>query len=102
MDEIVPIKRVEQKILLIRNQKVILDSDLAELYGVETKYLVRAVKRNITRFPGDFMFQLNEEEFINLRFHFGTSSQWRFSDSGAVRWGHLTAPTIYFCRWEIS
>ncbi len=50
--------------------------NLAELYGVETKFLVRAVKRNLSRFPADFMFQLNQKEFENLRFHFGTSSQW--------------------------
>ncbi len=53
-----------------------LDADLAELYGVETKMLVRAVKRNIDRFPADFMIQLNREEFENLRFQFGTSSRW--------------------------
>ena len=56
--------------------KVILDSDLAELYGVETKQLVRSVKRNLARFPKDFMFQLNKNEFEILRSHFGTSSQW--------------------------
>jgi phage regulator Rha-like protein len=61
---------------LIRGHKVILDADLAALYGVETKQLIRAVKRNLPRFPGDFMFQLNEEEFENLRYHSGTSSQW--------------------------
>ncbi len=53
-----------------------LDADLAGLYGVETKILVRAVKRNLARFPGDFMFQLSRDEFENLRFHFGTSSSW--------------------------
>ena len=53
-----------------------LDADLAELYGVDTKMLVKAVKRNIDRFPADFMFQLDEEEFKNLRFQFGTSSRW--------------------------
>jgi hypothetical protein len=61
---------------LIPGQKVMLDSDLAELYGVETQYLIKAVKRNLLRFPDDFMFQLNKEESENLRFHFGTSSQW--------------------------
>jgi len=76
MSELIPTERIEQRILLIRDQKVLLDSDLAELYGVETKHLVRAVKRNLSRFPDDFMFQLNREEFTNLRFHFGTSSQW--------------------------
>ncbi len=53
-----------------------LDADLADPYGVETGILNRAVKRNIDRFPSDFMFQLTEEEFKNLRFHFGTSSKW--------------------------
>jgi hypothetical protein len=72
----VPVDRIEKAILLIRGQKVMLDTDLAALYGVETKLLVRAVKRNIDRFPTDFMFQLSKEEFDNLRFHFGTSSDW--------------------------
>lgn len=69
----VPIEVIEKKILLINGQKVMLDSDLAELYGVETKMLVRAVKRNIERFPAGFMVQLSKEEFENLKYHFGTS-----------------------------
>jgi hypothetical protein len=73
---LVPSEIIEKKILLIRGEKVMLDADLAELYGVETKMLVRAVKRNLDRFPVDFMFQLDEKEFENLRFQFGTSSQW--------------------------
>ena len=73
---LIPVDRIEKAILLIRGQKVILDADLAALYGVETKMLVRAVKRNTNRFPTDFMFQLSKEEFDNLRFHFGTSSVW--------------------------
>ena len=73
---LIPAERIERSILLIRGQKVMLDGDLAALYGVETKYLVRAVKRNISRFPSDFMVQLTKEEFENLRFHFGTSSHW--------------------------
>jgi len=68
--------RIERAILLIRGQKVMLDADLGSLYGVETKTLVRAVKRNAQRFPTDFMFQLTHEEFANLRCHFGTSSRW--------------------------
>ncbi|MBI5527565.1 MAG: ORF6N domain-containing protein [Deltaproteobacteria bacterium] len=52
------------------------DADLAAMYGVETKALVRAVKRNIERFPADFMFQLSADELGNLRSHFGTSSSW--------------------------
>jgi len=62
------------KIYLIRGKKVLLDKDLAELYGVDTKQLKRAVRRNITRFPEDFMFELNTNEFYNLRSQFGTSS----------------------------
>ena len=72
---LIPVEGIERSILLIRGHKVILDADLATLYGVETKQLIRAVKRNLQRFPDDFMFQLNEEESENLRFHFGTSSQ---------------------------
>jgi hypothetical protein len=70
---LIPSERIERSILLIRGHKVILDADLAALYRVETKQLIRAVKRNLPRFPEDFMLQLNEEEFENLRFHFGTS-----------------------------
>ncbi|MFA6601370.1 MAG: ORF6N domain-containing protein [Candidatus Paceibacterota bacterium] len=65
---------VERRIHLIRGQKVMLDSDLAELYQVETKNLNKAVKRNIARFPGDFMFRLTKKEIQNLRFQIGTSS----------------------------
>lgn len=64
---------IEKKILLLRSEKVMLDSDLAELYGVQTKELNRAVKRNLDRFPQDFMFQLSPDEIDSLRFHFGTS-----------------------------
>jgi hypothetical protein len=73
---LIPVERIEQAILLIRGQNVMLDSDLAALYGVETKMLVRAVKRNSDRFPPDFSFQLTREEFEDLRCHFGTSSFW--------------------------
>lgn len=59
---LIPLERVERLILLIRGEKVIIGSDLAELYGVTTKAFNQAVKRNSQRFPGDFMFQLTEEE----------------------------------------
>jgi len=62
MNAIVPIEIIEKKIILIRGQKVMLDADLAEIYGVPTKALNQAVKRNIQRFPEDFMFQLTEQE----------------------------------------
>jgi ORF6N domain len=73
---LIPPERIERSILAIRGQRVILDADLAALYGVATKTLNRAVQRNRDRFPNDFMFQLTGEEFANLRFHFGTSSSW--------------------------
>ena len=73
---IIPVKRIERSILLIRGQRIMLDTDLAELYRVETRFLVQAVKRNIDRFPSDFMFQLTKEEFDNLRSQFVISSQW--------------------------
>ena len=73
----IPIERIEQAIFLIRGQKVLLDADLAQLYGVETKILNKAVKRNLDRFPEDFMFQLTAEEAENLRFQIGTSKKQR-------------------------
>lgn len=73
MEVPVPMEVVRGKIYLIRGQKVLLDSDLAEMYGIETKNLNKAVKRNISRFPDDFMFQLTGEESAGLRFQSGTS-----------------------------
>ncbi|TSA03609.1 MAG: ORF6N domain-containing protein [Nitrospiraceae bacterium] len=69
-----PAEQIERAILLIRGQKVMLDADLAELYGVETKALNRAVKRNRERFPEDFMLQLTVQEVSALRCQFGTSN----------------------------
>jgi hypothetical protein len=69
----IPDELVMNKIYVIRNQKVMLDRDLAELYGVETKQLKRQVSRNIGRFPEDFMFELTEKEFESLRCQIGTS-----------------------------
>ena len=68
---VIPVDQIESIILLIRGQKVILSRDLAQLYGVATGNLNKAVKRNIDRFPNDFMFQLTAEEYKSLRFHFG-------------------------------
>ncbi|MBI5746037.1 MAG: ORF6N domain-containing protein [Nitrospirae bacterium] len=72
MKALIPVELIEKKILLIRGEKVMLDSDLAELYGVEVKHLKRQVRRNIDRFPEDFMIQLSKEEYDSLRRHFGT------------------------------
>jgi len=74
MKSIVPIEVIERKIYLIRGLKVMLSNDLAGLYGVEPRVLVQSVKRNIERFPDDFMFQLNPEEFKNLKSQIVTSS----------------------------
>jgi hypothetical protein len=63
---LIPVERIEQSILLIRGQKVMLDRDLAQLYGVETRVLNQAVRRNIDRFPEDFMFSLTREEIMRI------------------------------------
>ncbi len=67
-------KRILNIILVIRGEKVILDSDLAMLYGVETRRLNEQVRRNIDKFPEDFMFQLTKDEFTNLKSQIATSS----------------------------
>nr|WP_287938950.1 ORF6N domain-containing protein [Algoriphagus sp.] len=74
MNELLTEERVLQLIHKIRNQKVMLDSDLAEMYGVPTKRLNEQVKRNLDRFPDDFMFQLNQEEWENLKSQIATAS----------------------------
>ncbi|HBL16864.1 MAG TPA: DNA-binding protein [Elusimicrobia bacterium] len=82
---------IETRILTIRGQKVMLDADLAELYGVETRRLNEQVRRNSERFPEDFMFQLTGEEFANLKSQFATSSwggrrklPYAFTEHGAI------------------
>jgi phage regulator Rha-like protein len=72
MTKFIPVETIANKILFLRNEKVLLDRDLAEMYAVETKQLKRAVRRNISRFPKDFMFQLSNEEYRSLRRQFGT------------------------------
>jgi len=74
MSDIVSVETIAGKIYLIRGTKVILDRDLSELYGVETKQLKRAVRRNIDRFPSDFMFELTKDELENWRRQIGTSN----------------------------
>lgn len=75
MSQLIPYEVIEKRILLIRNQKVMLDRHLAELYGVPTMRLNEAVKRNSKRFPPDFMFQLTAEENKNLISHFAISKK---------------------------
>ncbi|SRR6266480_1211557 len=89
--EIIPVERVAQSIRWIRGQKVLLDSDLAALYGVTTGNLNKAVKRNAQRFPSDFMFRLSTQEVQNLRFQFGTS-----------RWGGRRALPYVFAEQGIA
>lgn len=74
MKSLILAETIEQKIYLIRGQKVMLDRDLAMLYGISTGNLNKAVSRNIDRFPSDFMFRLNKLEFKNLMFQIGISS----------------------------
>lgn len=89
----VPDESVIEKILVLRGQKVMFDYHLAELYGVETKYLKRAVKRNISRFPKDFMFELNGKEFENLRCQFGTAN---------LKWGKVRFRPYAFTEQGIA
>ena len=71
---VIPIERIAAQIYVIRGEQVMLDSDLAELYGVPTKRLNEQVSRNLDRFPEDFMFQLTRDEFANLKSQIATSS----------------------------
>jgi len=90
------VEQIESRIFFIRGQRVMLDADLAELYGVPTKALNQAIKRNVERFPDDFMFQLTAEEAANLRSQFVTSS-WggrrylphAFTEHGALMLGNV-------------
>ena len=86
-----PSERIERAILLIRGEKVMLDVDLATLYGVPTKVLVQTVKRNAERFPPDFMFQLTPDEFSNLRSQIVTSS-----------WGGRRYPPFAFTEHGVA
>ena len=92
INALIPIERIENKIFIFRNQKIMLDKDLAELYGIKTKVLNQAVKRNIKRFPHEFMFQLNDNEKNELvtncdRFKMlvhSTSNPYAFTEHGVV------------------
>jgi len=72
--DLIPEKRILKIIMLVRGEKVILDSDLAKQYGIETRRLNEQVRRNIEKFPIDFMFQLTKDEFENLKSQIATSS----------------------------
>ena len=89
---ILPSYKIDQLVYLIRNKKVMLDSDLAAIYGVKTKRLNEQMKHNVDRFPADFMFQLKEDEWKNLRSQFATANfsekrrnlPYVFTEHGAV------------------
>jgi hypothetical protein len=91
MTDIVKISAIRSLIFELRGEKVMFDFDLAELYGIETKYLKRAVRRNPDRFPADFMFELTKEEFENLRSQIGTSS-----------WGGTRYPPMAFTEQGVA
>lgn len=109
---LIAVANIENHILIVRGQRVMLDSDLAEIYGVETKRLIEQVKRNLGRFPEDFMFQLTREENADLRSQFETSSQhggrrylpYAFTEHGALmlasvlRSDRAVAMSIYVVR----
>lgn len=85
--EDVSLAKIENMIYVVRGQKVMIDFDLAELYGVETKALKRAVRRNLNRFPEDFMFEMTKEELNNWRCQFGTSN--------SIKMGLRTQPFVF-------
>jgi len=87
------ISQIESRIFTIRNMQIMLDSHLAELYGVETKQINRAVKRNIKRFPDSFMFQLNSDDWENLKCQIGTSS---------LGWGGRRKPVMAFTEQGVA
>jgi len=92
--DIIPIERIERAILFLRGHKVILDADLATLYGVDTRTLVQAVKRNLARFPQDFMFRLSAKEFERLISQFVISNQ-RSPASKSTRGGRRSSPYAF-------
>jgi hypothetical protein len=94
--EIIPIERIAQAVRWVRGEKVLLDFDLAALYGVPTKTLNQAVKRNGARFPGDFMFQFSAEETHFLRSQF-VASRSQTIDSQLIpqNWSHVTSSRKY-------
>jgi hypothetical protein len=93
----VPAASIASRIVLVRGQKVMLDADLAVLYGVRTRALVQAVKRNYTRFPPDFIFRLTEQEVTILKSQTVTSSS-----TGAAQWGGRRKPVHAFTEQGVA
>jgi len=102
--QILPDETIINKIYIIREKKVMIDRDIAELYGVDTRVLNQAVKRNLKRFPDDFMFQLTDEEFRNLRSQIVTSS-WggsRYKHMAFTEQGVAMLSSVLNSKWAIS
>ena len=91
---LLPLELVTHRIVVLRGQRVIVDADLAALYGVETKRFNEAVKRNTEKFPGDFMFQLSAEEFAALRSQFATSNK-DGTPTASGRGGRRYSPRVF-------
>jgi hypothetical protein len=91
MTNLIPHERIEQNILLLRGEKIMVSNHLAELYGVEVRALIQAVKRNAERFPADFMFQLSAREWKNLKSQFVISS-----------WGGSRTPPYAFTEQGVA
>ncbi|MBW7895791.1 MAG: ORF6N domain-containing protein [Opitutaceae bacterium] len=92
-ESLIPVERIQSRILVLRGQRVVMDHDLANLYGVTTKRLLEQVRRNLKRFPVDFCFQLDRQEVANLRSQIATASgehggrrtlPWAFTEHGAI------------------
>jgi hypothetical protein len=104
----IPAERIIGRIFLIRGRKVMVDRDLAELYGVKTMALNQAVKRNINRFPSDFMFQLNKEEMSYWRSQFATSKVDKKEPDNLISqivissWGGMRKPPLVFTEHGIA
>jgi ORF6N domain-containing protein len=92
-----PFERIESTILVVRGQRIMLDADLAALYDVETRVLVQAVKRNLERFPADFMFRLTEQDVGSLR-----SQSVISSSTPARRWGGRRSPPYAFTEQGVA
>ena len=107
---VAPLERITESILWLRGQKVMLDADLARLYGVETKVLLQAVNRNPERFPEDFAFQIDNQEFENLRSQIVTSNRggrrylpYAFTEQGvAMLSSVLRSPRASSPNWKAS
>src|SRR5688572_3895301 len=97
-----PEEHIFQKIHVIRDQKVLLDADLAELYGVETKRLKESVRRNLERFPEDFMFELTPSEWTALRIRFQSTNRNLRTQIATSSWGGSRYPPMAFTEQGVA